>query len=210
MTHAAAKHREGRLGCELTTGLPPGALAQRARLIEAVWTDARAGARSVLGAMLPTAFLPPLADGAARLEAYAVECAVCPDGVVRVCRDDVGRHPGAALLEAPLLAVFLPALCRMLLGEPLRLPSLPAWWLGDVETRSMLAARPARFCLRDAFDPHSPPIPVAELTSTDRCRLQASMGKTPTNFVTTLNLRLQAHHHATIGTAPATGAVLRH
>jgi len=50
---------------------------------------------------------------------------------------DAARHgaltllnaPGAALAEMPALPAFLPALCERLLGEALRLPSLPTHWL---------------------------------------------------------------------------------
>ena len=37
---------------------------------------------------------------------------------------------GSSLVENPGLAVFLPLLCRQLLGEDLQLPSLPTWWCG--------------------------------------------------------------------------------
>lgn len=38
---------------------------------------------------------------------------------------------GSALVENPGLAPFLPLLCRQLLGEDLKLPSLSTWWCGD-------------------------------------------------------------------------------
>ncbi|WP_460775962.1 circularly permuted type 2 ATP-grasp protein [Microbacterium sp. GXF7504] len=40
---------------------------------------------------------------------------------------------GAGVLENPALMPFLPALCERLLGEQLRLPSVPTWWGGDDE-----------------------------------------------------------------------------
>ncbi len=40
---------------------------------------------------------------------------------------------GAGVLENPALMPFLPALCERLLGEQLRLPSVPTWWGGDPE-----------------------------------------------------------------------------
>jgi uncharacterized circularly permuted ATP-grasp superfamily protein/uncharacterized alpha-E superfamily protein len=40
---------------------------------------------------------------------------------------------GAGVLENPALMPFLPALCEKLLGEQLRLPSVPTWWCGDAE-----------------------------------------------------------------------------
>jgi uncharacterized circularly permuted ATP-grasp superfamily protein/uncharacterized alpha-E superfamily protein len=38
---------------------------------------------------------------------------------------------GAGVLESPALLPFMPALCEALLGEPLRLGSVPTWWCGE-------------------------------------------------------------------------------
>ena len=38
---------------------------------------------------------------------------------------------GAGVLENPGLLPFLPAVCEALLGEQLRLESVPTWWCGD-------------------------------------------------------------------------------
>jgi uncharacterized circularly permuted ATP-grasp superfamily protein/uncharacterized alpha-E superfamily protein len=38
---------------------------------------------------------------------------------------------GAGVLESGALLGYLPALCEHLLGEPLRLPSVATWWLGE-------------------------------------------------------------------------------
>lgn len=38
---------------------------------------------------------------------------------------------GSGLIENPGLTAFLPLLCRQLLGEDLKLPSLPTWWCGQ-------------------------------------------------------------------------------
>ena len=40
---------------------------------------------------------------------------------------------GSGLVQTPALMPYLPALCRHLLGEELRLPSVPAYWCGDTE-----------------------------------------------------------------------------
>jgi uncharacterized circularly permuted ATP-grasp superfamily protein/uncharacterized alpha-E superfamily protein len=52
----------------------------------------------------------------------------------------VANCPGSGLLESPALLGFLPALSRHLLGEELRLPSIPSWWCG--ERAALLAALP--------------------------------------------------------------------
>lgn len=50
---------------------------------------------------------------------------------VRRGRVRVVNGLGAAVLENPGLLPYLPAACEHLLGEPLRLPSVPTWWCGD-------------------------------------------------------------------------------
>uniref|UniRef100_UPI0018305A2C circularly permuted type 2 ATP-grasp protein n=1 Tax=Ramlibacter sp. TaxID=1917967 RepID=UPI0018305A2C len=43
----------------------------------------------------------------------------------------VANAPGSGFLESPALLGFLPALCRKLFGQELKLPSLPSWWCGE-------------------------------------------------------------------------------
>ncbi|MES2635273.1 MAG: circularly permuted type 2 ATP-grasp protein [Pseudomonadota bacterium] len=43
----------------------------------------------------------------------------------------VANAPGSAFLESTALLGFLPALSRHLLGEEIKLPSLPTWWCGE-------------------------------------------------------------------------------
>src|SRR5205085_5107730 len=40
---------------------------------------------------------------------------------------------GSGLVESPALMAFLPGLCRHLLGEELRIPSVATWWCGQEE-----------------------------------------------------------------------------
>ncbi|GAA4184790.1 circularly permuted type 2 ATP-grasp protein [Gryllotalpicola kribbensis] len=48
---------------------------------------------------------------------------------------------GAGVLENPALQAFMPAACEALLGEQLRLPAAPAWWLGDPEAYELVRKR---------------------------------------------------------------------
>ena len=50
---------------------------------------------------------------------------------VRRGRVRVVNGLGAGVLENPGLLPYLPAACEALLGEPLRLDSLPTWWCGE-------------------------------------------------------------------------------
>ena len=53
---------------------------------------------------------------------------------VRRGRVRVVNGLGAGVLENPGLLPFLPAACEALLGEPLRLDSVPTWWCGDPDS----------------------------------------------------------------------------
>ena len=55
---------------------------------------------------------------------------------------------GSGIVENPGLAVFLPLLCRQLLGEDLKLPSLPTWWCGAPEDRRHVLANLDRLVVR--------------------------------------------------------------
>lgn len=48
---------------------------------------------------------------------------------------------GVGVLENPGLLPFLAAACERLLGEQLRLPSVPTWWCGDPDARALVLAR---------------------------------------------------------------------
>lgn len=76
---------------------------------------------------------------------------------------DAARHgglrilnaPGAAVVEAPAFAAFLPALAQRLLGAPLALPSVETLWLGDPVARARIAAEPG-WSVRSATDGAAP------------------------------------------------------
>ncbi|MFM7704141.1 MAG: circularly permuted type 2 ATP-grasp protein, partial [Rubrivivax sp.] len=51
--------------------------------------------------------------------------------VVRAGQVAMANALGSALLESPAIQGFLPGIAERLLGEPLRLPSLPTWWCGE-------------------------------------------------------------------------------
>jgi uncharacterized circularly permuted ATP-grasp superfamily protein/uncharacterized alpha-E superfamily protein len=50
---------------------------------------------------------------------------------VRAGNVTVANALGAGVLESPAIAPFLPALCRHLLGEKLKIPTLASWWCGQ-------------------------------------------------------------------------------
>lgn len=51
------------------------------------------------------------------------------------------ERPGRRRAREPALLPYLPAVCERLLGEQLRLPSVPSWWLGDPDSRAEVLPR---------------------------------------------------------------------
>ena len=98
-------------------------------------------------------------------------------GTVRVVND-----PGSGLAEAPALAGFLPALCRHLLDEPLRLPSVETAWLGDADARERVMADSAGWLIRSATDGNRLPRAVADLDDAARRTLFAQIDGQPGGF----------------------------
>jgi uncharacterized alpha-E superfamily protein len=50
---------------------------------------------------------------------------------VRTGNVAVANPLGSGVLENPALSVFMPALSKHLLGEDIRIPSVPGWWCGE-------------------------------------------------------------------------------
>ncbi len=67
----------------------------------------------------------------------------------------VANAPGAAFLESPALLGFLPALSEYLLGEELRLPSLPTWWCGEPAAMQQAIAELPGLVIKPTY-PYSP------------------------------------------------------
>ena len=95
-------------------------------------------------------------------------------GAVRIL-----NHPGAAAVEAPALAAFLPALSRHLLGEALMLPTTPTLWLGDKGAQRMAAQGFSRWSIRSALDANRPPRALADMRVPDRTLLEQSIRHRP-------------------------------
>jgi uncharacterized circularly permuted ATP-grasp superfamily protein/uncharacterized alpha-E superfamily protein len=58
---------------------------------------------------------------------------------------------GAGLVDTPALHPFLPALCRHLLGEELRLASVDTLWCAQPEALARVCAEPGRWVVKPAF-----------------------------------------------------------
>ena len=92
------------------------------------------------------------------------------------------NHPGAALVEAPAFAAFMPGLARRLLGEALALPTVPTVWLADPGAQRMVAQGFDRWSIRPALDPAAPPAPLRSLSREARDALEGQMAAMPWAF----------------------------
>ncbi len=134
----------------------------------------------VLLRRLPGAALDPLELQSNSANGVVGLMTAMREGAVRVV-----NHPGADLLEAPALAAFLPALCRRLLSEELRLPSVGTLWLGDPAALARVLAAPESWLLRPALDGGAPALAPAALTAEARSALETRLRHRPWDYAAT-------------------------
>jgi uncharacterized alpha-E superfamily protein len=107
----------------------------------------------------------------------------------------VANALGSGAVEMPALMAFLPGLCRHLLGEELKLPSIATWWCGQNPAFDYVQQHLPDLVIRPAFAPvRSEPISGAGLTDPQREALLESIRRAPFDFV--------AQEQVTLSTAP--------
>ena len=91
---------------------------------------------------------------------------------------------GSGVLESGALMGYLPALSRRLLGEPLKMPSVATWWLGEPaafadawERLDQVLIKPLERSVRE------PALFGADLSAAQRAELQARLKARPQRFV---------------------------
>lgn len=89
---------------------------------------------------------------------------------------------GCGLIENLGLAPFMPLLCRQLLGEDLKLPSLQTWWCGDPTACSYVLANLNRLVIRSILS-NGPCWDGAQLDVAARTRLIERIRAKPYQFV---------------------------
>jgi len=63
----------------------------------------------------------------------------------------VANALGSSLLQSPAFLAFLPGLCRHLLGEELKIPSIPTWWCGQESARKYVSDNLETLFVKPAF-----------------------------------------------------------
>lgn len=96
----------------------------------------------------------------------------------------VANALGTGVLESAAIPAYLPALCRALLGEELKLPSVPTWWCGDAESRRYVLEHLPELVIKPAFPTlRSEPLFPAEMSTTQRAALAERIRARPAGFV---------------------------
>jgi len=71
--------------------------------------------------------------------------------VLRVGNVAIANALGSGMLQSPAFRSFLPGLCRTVLGEELRMPSLATWWCGQESAQRHVLAHLENLDVRPAF-----------------------------------------------------------
>jgi uncharacterized circularly permuted ATP-grasp superfamily protein/uncharacterized alpha-E superfamily protein len=91
---------------------------------------------------------------------------------------------GSGVLESGALLGYLPSLSRKLLGEPLQLPSVATWWLGEPAALADASARLDRLIIKPLErSPREPPLFAGELSRDDLVTLHARIAARPHRYV---------------------------
>ena len=91
---------------------------------------------------------------------------------------------GSGVLESGALLGYLPKLARQLLGEPLKLPSVATWWLGEPAAFEDAWQRPERLIIKPLErSPSERPIVVEDLSEAERKTLREQIEARPQHYV---------------------------
>ncbi len=130
-----------------------------------------------------------------------------PVGLVQAVRRQpnlVVNALGTALAENRGLGGYLPALCKELLGEDLRIWDVKKWWLGDAKARSAVIENLDRYFIRQAYEQTARPGRAAP--GRDPAMLSAGERAALIEQIELEGSSLVAEEKTGLGTAPSYGA----
>src|ERR1051325_2175853 len=103
---------------------------------------------------------------------------------------------GSGILESPAFLAFLPSLCRHLLSEELRLPSVATWWCGQAKEQQYVLDHLTQIVIKPAFGTLArKPVFGGRLTAPERQNLLAAIRARPHEYV--------GQEQVALSTAPA-------
>jgi uncharacterized circularly permuted ATP-grasp superfamily protein/uncharacterized alpha-E superfamily protein len=96
----------------------------------------------------------------------------------------VANALGSGLIETPALMPFLPSLCQHLLGEELRMPSVPTWWCGERRAMEHVLANLTKMVIKPTFPAAlREPVFGEKLSREQRQALADAIRARPSDFV---------------------------
>ncbi|HYD04322.1 MAG TPA: circularly permuted type 2 ATP-grasp protein, partial [Reyranella sp.] len=101
----------------------------------------------------------------------------------RTGRIVIANALGSGVVQTPALMPFLERLSQRLLGQPLQLPSLDVWWLGEPAACRYALANLDAMIVRPCLGPDREPIVVGMLGGEARQALQRRIEAQPGHFV---------------------------
>lgn len=108
---------------------------------------------------------------------------------------------GTGVLETRALLAFMPAVCRQLLGEDLRLPSIATWWCGQKDERDHVAANIEKMVIGPAYS--RAPFFDDSGESVLGSSLRATAKNSITDWLTSDGAKLVGQEVVTLSTTPA-------
>ncbi|MGQ0582327.1 MAG: circularly permuted type 2 ATP-grasp protein [Reyranella sp.] len=127
---------------------------------------------------LDSAFVDPLE--------LRADSALGVTGLVEATRSgriELANALGSGVVETPALMPFLERLCERLLGQPLGLPSLDVWWLGEPSAATFVMANLDSMIVRPCLGNDREPIVVGMLEPEERKALVERIRAQPGQFV---------------------------
>jgi uncharacterized circularly permuted ATP-grasp superfamily protein/uncharacterized alpha-E superfamily protein len=103
---------------------------------------------------------------------------------VRAGNVTVANALGAGMLQAPGFLPFLPGICRQLLGEELKLPSVSTWWCGQPKELNFVLEHLREMVIKSAYPTRgADPVFGQELTREKLSDLAAAIKARPERYV---------------------------
>ncbi len=113
--------------------------------------------------------------------------------VIRAGNVALANALGTGLMESPAMLAYLPGLCRHLLGEELKIPSVPTWWCGEPAVLNHVVSNIHRMVIKPTFGSGLfEPIFGEELTSEASVELIEKIRARPLDFVGQEQLELSS------------------
>ena len=115
------------------------------------------------------------------------ESLLAPPGLLQAVRNNtvvVANPLGSGALENPGLMAYLPRIAKVLLGQDLRLASVPTWWCGDEQARAYVVDHIEQMVIKPVFpQPGTATVFGARLSAQERATLIQDIRARPHFFV---------------------------